>query len=317
MTLNIGLHTFMRGAMSTREDTMSIAQKADSLGFSHIGINDHVVVPTDINSRYPYTEAGNWPGKTFGEALEMLTTMSFVAGCTNDIRILSSVMILPYRPAVLTAKMLATADVLSGGRIIAGCGVGWMPEEFEALATPPFAQRGAVTDEYLDAFRTLWEQEHPSMQGEHVRFENITFMPKPLQKPRLPIWIGGESAVARRRTVRVGDGWYPASNNPQSPIDTVARAAAAEAALRKDCEQAGRDPATVDMGLVLLSPVDWEAQEAKGGGRRLFSGSSEDMIADAAALAEAGVKHISLILQTATASETLDRMQRFAEEVLS
>lgn len=316
MTLNIGLHTFMRGAMATREDVMSIARKADGWGFSHIGINDHVVVPTDINSRYPYTEEGNWPGRTFGEALEMLTTMAFVAGCTSDIRILSSVMILPYRPAVLTAKMLATADVLSGGRIIAGCGVGWMPEEFEALASPPFAERGTVTDEYLDAFRALWSQEHPAMQGEHVRFGDITFMPKPLQTPRLPIWIGGESAVARRRTVRVGDGWYPASNNPQAPLDTAARAAAAEAELRKASEQAGRDPQTVDMGLVLLSPVEWEAREAKGGGRRLFTGSSQEMIADAAALAQAGVDHVSLIFQTATASETLERMQRFAEEVL-
>lgn len=316
MTLNIGLHTFMRGAMASREDTMSIAQKADAWGFSHIGINDHVVVPTDIASRYPYTEEGNWPGRTFGEALEMLTTMAFVAGCTNSIRILSSVMILPYRPAVLTAKMLATADVLSGGRIIAGCGVGWMPEEFEALGSPAFGDRGAVTDEYLDAFRTLWSDEHPSMQGEHVRFGDITFMPKPLQKPRLPIWIGGESPVARRRTVRVGDAWYPASNNPQSPLDTVGRVAAAQAELRKASEQAGRDPATVDMALVLLSPVDWQAQPAKDGTRRLFTGSSEDMIADAAALTEAGVDHVSLIFQTSTASETLDRMQRFAEEVL-
>lgn len=316
MTLNIGLHTFMRGAMATREDTMSIAQKADGWGFSHIGINDHIVVPTDINSRYPYTDEGTWPGRTFGEALEMLTTMSFIAGCTQDIRILSSVMILPYRPAVLTAKMLATADVLSGGRIIAGCGVGWMPEEFDALGSPAFAERGTVTDEYLDAFRALWSDEHPSMDGEHVRFRNITFMPKPLQKPRLPIWIGGESPVARRRTVRVGDAWYPASNNPQSPLDTVARAAAAEGELRKASEQADRDPATVEMGLVLLSPVDWQAQKAKDGTRRLFTGSTEDMIADAAGLAEAGVDHVSLIFQTSTASETLDRMQRFAEEVL-
>lgn len=315
MTLNIGLHTFMRGAMASREGTLAVAQKADALGFSHIGVNDHVVVPTDINSRYPYTEQGQWPGKAFGEALEMLTTMAFIAGATERIRILSSVMILPYRPAVLTAKMLATADVLSKGRIVLGCGVGWMPEEFEALASPPFADRGAVTDDYLDAFRTLWRDEHPAAHGKHVNFENITFMPKPYQAGSLPIWIGGESPVALRRTARVGDGWYPASNNHQSPLDTVERIAAALGGLEKALATAGRDPASVDRGLLLLHSVDWTAQ-MKDGQRRLFTGSSADMVADAAALRETGLDHVSLIFQTATAEETLERMHRFAEEVL-
>jgi alkanesulfonate monooxygenase SsuD/methylene tetrahydromethanopterin reductase-like flavin-dependent oxidoreductase (luciferase family) len=150
MAIQIGLHTLMRGPMASREGTMTVARTAERLGFAHIGINDHVVVPSDIASRYPYTQHGEWPGRTFGECLEMLTTMAFVAGCTDRIRILSSVMILPYRPAVLTAKMLATADLLSEGRIILGCGVGWMPEEFEALAAPDFKARGAVTDEWID-----------------------------------------------------------------------------------------------------------------------------------------------------------------------
>jgi len=316
MALKIGLHTFLRGAMASRRDITAIAQCADKLGFSHIGINDHIVVPTDINSRYPYTAEGTWPGRAFGEALEMLTTMSFVAGCTDRIRILSSVMILPYRPAVLTAKMLSTADVLSAGRIIAGVGVGWMPEEFEALGAPAFAQRGAVGDEYLDAFRKLWEEEHPAMAGQHVSFGNITFMPKPQQTPRLPIWIGGESAVALRRTMKWGDGWYPASNNPQNPLDSIARISAAEAQLRAACEAAGCDRSTKHMALVLLSAVEWSRHETRDGERRLFTGSTEEMIADGNALSQAGVDHISLIFQTADAQETCDRMQRFAEEVM-
>jgi len=317
MTLNIGLHSFMRGAMSTREDTIAIARTADSIGFSHIGINDHVIVPTDIHSRYPYTAGGAWPGRAFGEALEMLTSMAFIAGCTNRIRILSSVMILPYRPAVLSAKMLSTLDVLSGGRAIVGCGVGWMPEEFEALGSPDFSARGAVTDQYLEAFRCLWENDAPEFSGKHVEFGNITFEPKPLQKPRLPIWIGGESQVALRRTMQFGDGWYPASNNPKTPIDTAARVANAEAKLRQACEAANRDRSEVEMGLVLLSPVEWTAQEASDGDRRLFTGSSEDMIADIHTLTELGLDNISLIFQTADTAETISRMQQFEAEVLS
>lgn len=314
MSLEIGIHTLMRGPMASREGTLAVSRKAEALKYDYIGINDHIVVPTDINSRYPYTEHGQWPGKAFGEALEMLTTMAFIAGATERIRILSSVMILPYRPAVLTAKMLATADMLSKGRIIAGCGIGWMPEEFEAVAAPPFAERGAVTDEYLDAFRALWSKEHPAADGKHVAFRNITFMPKPYRPSGLPIWIGGESPAAIRRTVRAGDGWYPASNNPQTPLDTPERIVAAMQQLDKALLTAKRDPASVTRGLLVLHSVDWKA-DSKDGKRRLFTGSSADMAADCAALVAAGVDHVSLIFQSATVEQTLDRMQRFAEEV--
>jgi alkanesulfonate monooxygenase SsuD/methylene tetrahydromethanopterin reductase-like flavin-dependent oxidoreductase (luciferase family) len=160
MALNIGIHVMMRGAMSDRDGTIEVARRAEAFGFSHIGVNDHVVVPTDVNSRYPYTEHGQWPGRVFGECLE-LAALCFLAGCTSRIRLLASVMVVPYRPAVLTAKVLATADVLSGGRVIVGCGVGWMPEEFAALGAPDFRARGKATDEFLDAFVELWTKDAP------------------------------------------------------------------------------------------------------------------------------------------------------------
>ena len=116
---------------------------------------------------------------------------------------------MPYRPAVLTAKLLSTADVLSGGRVIAGVGSGWMKEEFDALDTPPFAARGAVTDEYIQAWKSLWTQDRPAMDGKHVRFDNVLSKPKPVSKPHPPIWVGGESAPAIRRAAHVGDAWYP------------------------------------------------------------------------------------------------------------
>ena len=123
-----------------------------------------------------------------------------------------------------TSDFLATVDTLSDGRLVAGVGVGWMREEFEPLNAPPVARRGAVTDEYLAAFRALWTEEAPSFQGEHVRFDNVTFRPKLVQK-RIPLWVGGESQAALRCTARLGDCWYPASHNQDAPFDTPARQA--------------------------------------------------------------------------------------------
>ena len=150
-------------------------------------------MPRDIASRYPYSESGEWAARTAGECLDQLAALAFLAACTERLRLLTSVMVVPQRHPVLTAKMLATIDVLSAGRLIVGCGVGWLKEEFEAVGAPDFAERGRVTDEYLDAFKVLWTADDPVYRGQHAQFENIMFLPKPVQKPHPPIWIGGES----------------------------------------------------------------------------------------------------------------------------
>jgi alkanesulfonate monooxygenase SsuD/methylene tetrahydromethanopterin reductase-like flavin-dependent oxidoreductase (luciferase family) len=142
------------------------------------------------------------------------------------------------------------------------------------------------------------------------------FAPKPVRKPHPPIWIGGESAVAIKRTVRTGQGWYPASNNPQHRLDTPERLRAGIGELHRAAEAAKRDPMSIDVGFLVLWPADWSAQKREDGGRKLFTGASQDMAADAAALQQAGVRHICLTFQTASLPETLERMQRFAEEVM-
>jgi probable F420-dependent oxidoreductase len=314
--MDFGVTTLTRGPMAGREGCLAVAQRAEALNFGYMGINDHVVVPSDIASRYPYSPEGQWPGRVFGECLEQLSTLAFLAGCTSRLRLLSSVMVLPHRQPVLAAKMLTTVDVLSAGRLIVGAGVGWLKEEFEALGAPPFAERGRAADEYLDAFKELWTKDAPAYQGQHVRFANIVFAPKPVQKPHPPIWIGGESPVAIRRTVRVGDGWYPASNNPQHPYDTPERLGAAIAELRRTADAAGRDPASIDLAFVVLWPLEWTAQKTAEGKRRIFTGSSADIAADADAFARLGVRHLSLTFQTPNLAESLERMQRFAEEVV-
>lgn len=313
--MDFGVNTLTRGPAAGREGYLAVARKAEALGFGYLGVNDHVVVPGDIHSRYPYTEEGNWPGKTAGECLDQLGTLCFLAGCTEKLRLLTSVMVLAHRHPVLTAKLLATADVLSNGRVIVGCGVGWMKEEIEALGGPPFAARGKAADEYLDAFKVLWTHDEPSYRGEHVKFDGFVFAPKPVQKPHPPLWIGGEGPVALRRVVRVGDGWYPVSNNPQHRLDTPERLQAGVTELRRTAEAARRDPASIDIAFVHLGPVSNKAR-MEDGKRQAFTGPAADIAADVDARARCGIRHLSLTFQGGSLQETLDRMQWFAENVM-
>ena len=314
--MDFGVATLTRGECASREGYIAVAETAEGLGFGFISVNDHIVVPRDIASRYPYSESGEWAARTMGDCLDQLGTLAFLAARTERLRLLTSVMVVPQRHPVMTAKLLTTIDVLSKGRLTVGCGVGWMKEEFEALGAPPFAERGRATDEFLDAMKALWAQDAPKFAGKHVSFGNLIFAPKPVAKPHPPIWIGGESPAALKRAVRVGDGWYPASNNPQHRLDTPARLGAGVAELHRVAEAAGRDPKSIDIGYVVLWPVDWTAQTTPDGARRLFTGSSADMAADAAALAGVGVRHVALTFQTATIAETLARMHKFAAEVM-
>jgi len=314
--MDFGVATSSRGALGNRGGYIAVGEAAERLGFGFISVNDHVIVPRDVASRYPYSESGEWAGAAAGECLEELSTLSFLAGCTERVRLLTSVMVVPHRQPVLAAKMLATIDVLSGGRLIVGCGVGWLQKEFEALGAPPFAERGRATDEFLNAFKVLWTDDAPILQGRHVNFDNIMFAPKPVSKPHPPIWIGGESPQALRRAVRLGEGWYPASNNPQYRLDTAERLANGVSELSRLAESAGRDPKSIDVGFLVLWPVDWTGQKMAGGARRLLTGRPEDMAADIDALGRAGAGHLCLTFQTASLTETLERMQRFAEEVM-
>jgi probable F420-dependent oxidoreductase len=314
--MEFGVNTSPRGALSSRQTYINVAQAAERLGFGFLSVSDHVVVPRENSSRYPYNEEGKLGAATLGHCFDQPTTLAFLAGCTRSIGLLTSVMVVPHRPPVLAAKILATADVLSDGRIRVGCGAGWLREEFEALETRPFADRGRVTDEYIAAFKELWTAEEPRYQGRHVRFADIVFAPKPVQRPHPPIWIGGESKAAMRRAVRLGDAWYPGSRNPQHRLDTPARLAAAMAELERMTEAEARDPAGIGRAYIVFSPVEWQAQPGHDSPRRLFTGSAADMAADAAALAKIGVRHLNLTFQTASADETIERMQRFAEEVM-
>ena len=258
----IGFNAPTAGPLSAADNLAKIVVGAEAMGFDYATFSDHIVIPTAIAAEYPYSASGEFPSGTRGERHEQLTEIAWIAAKTTRLRLVTSVMVVPHRPAVLTAKILSTIDVLSGGRLTLGIGAGWMREEFEAIDAPDFDARGTVTDEYVRAFVELWTKDAPKFDGKHVRFANIGFDPKPVQKPHPPIWVGGESGPALRRAARIGDAWYPIGTNPQNPLDSLSRFKAQAARLGKMTAEAGRDPKAV--GLSLRVTVFGETAPATG-----------------------------------------------------
>ena len=315
--MQIGFNLPLSGPLSSPQVLTRLAVEGEAIGFDYIALSDHIVEPLDIHARYPYSETGEFPKGSRGERHEQLSAMAYLAGKTTRIRFLTSVMVVPHRPAVFTAKILSTADVLSGGRILVGVGVGWLEEEFEALGAPPFPERGKVTDEYLQAFRELWTKPEPRFAGRFVKFANIAFEPKPVQKPHPPLWVGGESGPALRRAAKLGDGWYPIGTNPTHPLNTLARYRAGVDRLRKLIDQAGRDPASVVLAYRVHRHGDLVSAKADDGEKHLFSGSAADIAGDLRAMRELGVAAVDFSFPGPNADAVLASMRQFHDAVAS
>ncbi|MDP6454241.1 MAG: TIGR03619 family F420-dependent LLM class oxidoreductase [SAR202 cluster bacterium] len=313
MEFGFGLPT--RGPLATPENLAALAGKADELGFGFISVSDHVVIPNSIASTYPYSETGEFAGGDAGECLEQLTTLTFLAANSTNVRLLTSVMVLPHRPPVLTAKMLSTIDVLSNGRLILGCGVGWMQEEFEALGAEPFDQRGAVGDDYLRIFKDLWTSDDPSHDSDYASFSDVSFNPQPVQKPHPPIWVGGESPPALRRAATLGDTWYPIGANPRFPVGTLEQYGQYAARVRRYAEQAGRNPSEIGFAFSAGWYNDQEAATGSDGNRKPLTGTPQQIADDVKAYEELGVSDLMLGLQSPTLEETFTRLERFTENV--
>jgi len=314
--MKFGLHLGIRGPAADPDSLRVIAAEAEALGFSHLGFSDHVVIADTVDSPYPYTKDGRWFAEDSGECLEQITTLGYVAATTTKIRLLTSVMVLPHRPPVLAAKMLNTVDVLSKGRLTVGIGVGWMAEEIALLDGPPFEARGVASDEYIAAFRELWTEAKPRFEGDHVRFDGLKFHPKPTQTPHPPLWIGGEAKAGRRRAGRIGDGWYPVGNNPKAPFDTAELYAAGLADVNAAAEAVGRDPGSISRALLAIWYRLGEADEARDGGRRSFTGSADDILGDIDAYRRAGLEHLVIGGESSGLEQCLERMRRFEAEII-
>jgi probable F420-dependent oxidoreductase len=313
--MDVGLTIPTRGPLATPEAIATLVRRAEELGFAHLSVSDHLVVPRSIDSRYPYSASGAWPGAASGACLDQFTLLAYLAAISRKPRLITAVAVVPYRGAMHTAKIAATIDVLSAGRIVVGVGAGWMKEEFEALNAPPFEQRGRVTDEWLQAFKILWTEDDPRFEGAHLRFGNIRFEPKPVQKPHPPIWVGGESPPAVRRAVRYGDAWFPIGNNPHHPLDTVGRFAEGLRKLRQVAEQNRRDPDSIRLAYYANWFDEAKTVQLDDGQRHILTGSPAQVAEDIDGLAELGVRDLVLNLQRDTLERSLASMQHFVDEI--
>jgi probable F420-dependent oxidoreductase len=242
--MKFGLRYASLGRYVNGPDAVELAQAAETAGFESIWTVEHVVVPHGYQSRYPYSASGR-----MGSGLEdfpipdPLVWLAFVASVTRTIKLGTAILLLPQRNPVITAKAVATLDLMAGGnRVLLGIGVGWLAEEFAALGVP-FADRGARTDEYVAAMRVLWSQERASFRGRFVSFQDVFCRPLP-PAGRIPIIVGGDTPAAARRAGRIGDGYFPARSVSGEVLDEMRRAA----------EAAGRHPA--DIEITMMAPTD-------------------------------------------------------------
>jgi probable F420-dependent oxidoreductase len=305
--MKFGVFLPISGRATGPETLVEAARSAEAQGFDAIWSADRVVTPWEIHTSYPYSENNAFivpPDRPF---LDSLTCLAFLANCTEKITLGVSVLVLPYRHPLYWARVAVSIERLSKGRLIMGIGVGWMKEEFAALGIS-FKDRGRMTDEQLQIIAKLWTEEHTSYNGKFYRFQDVAFYPKPLQQPRIPLWVGGEGIHAQRRTALYGDAWFPyfvkiSPHELKAGYDTVLQLATA----------AGRDPARIRLACcrqieVTSKPVPQDEEHLRG--------NSEQLLEALRAYREIGVDHLALQFMVPRWPERVEQIERFAREVM-
>ncbi|MBI4081496.1 MAG: TIGR03619 family F420-dependent LLM class oxidoreductase [Candidatus Lambdaproteobacteria bacterium] len=305
-----GVMTYNHGPFSSAANLARYAQRAEALGYDFIGITDHVVIPREDPGAIGHADK-HWSQQQ--NYFDVLQTATYLAAITTRIRIGTSVLILPYRPPLPTAKAIATLDVISGGRLFLGVGTGWWPHEFAALGIADhFASRGDRTDEHLRIFKTCWTEPVPSFAGKFYRFEDIEFSPKPVQRPGPPIWIGGNNPRARRRMAEMGDVWHPNASPYRPELQQPAALAPRRDQIAALFEKNRRDPATLKIALrsyVKVTPPGSAPQAA-------LEGPAGHVIENIQAYKAGGLTALSFSPLGETFEEVLEQMERVAEEVI-
>ncbi len=315
MPVTFGCSLPSRGALASPDNLRTLAQRAEDLSYDHVWVSDHIIIPHEVSSFYPYAADGVAPFQRDNTYFEPLAALNFLAGCTTRVKLGTHVLILPYRNPVLTAKILATLDVLSGGRLILGAGVGWMEEEFQAMGLDTYAQRGEVTDEYIRIFKELWTSDHPEFRGKHYDISGAGFLPKPVQKPHPPIWIGGHTNPAIRRAATLGDGWMPIGLRPPAGLEPE-ELAEKVARLRRISVRAGRAEDAVDLVFSTDCVFQDEPGPASDRPRRTMSGRPEQIAADLRQYQDLGVQHFIFSFPAETAAQQQEAMEQFSREVM-
>jgi probable F420-dependent oxidoreductase len=241
--VRVGLHALGIGTGARPDVIRAVATAAEPAGFATLWSGEHVVMVDQPGSRYPYSADGRIAVPAAADWLDPLLGLSFMAAVTTTIGLATGVLLLPEHNPVIAAKQAATLDVLSGGRLTLGVGVGWSAEEFAALGVP-FARRGQRTAEYVAALRTLWADDVASFSGEFTRFTAVRVNPRPVRDRRIPVVFGGNSDVALARVAAIGDGWYGFNVPAAAVADRVG-------ALAARCEEHGRRLADLTVAVAL------------------------------------------------------------------
>jgi probable F420-dependent oxidoreductase len=287
--MKLGFSLLNNWGVGDPQALVDLACRAEELGFDSVWVHDHV-----FNVGHVFDRIG---GKPY---YEPLTLLSFVAARTRRVRLGTSVLVLPYHNPVRLAKAAATLDVLSGGRLVMGVGVGLIEREIRAMGSP-YAERGAFTDEAIAVMRALWTQDEPKFEGKFSRFDGMKFSPKPLQKPSIPIVIGGVSRHAIRRAARLGDGWQPLGMAP----DALAQGMAA---LHEAAHAAGRDAATIPVSIAM-------SLAAARAGRHALGTKPAEIIKNAKAYAGLGVDTLIVSANTSEPREARSALEMIARDV--
>ena len=220
------------GPLATSEALLSVATLAESLGFDSLWVTDHIAIPAQSASAYPYSVDHKAPWSPTIVYLDAFTALGWVGAVTRRVRLGISVLVLPMRPPLIVAKTVATLDYLTGGRMILGVGAGWLKEEFDLLGQP-FARRGRRMKEAIRILRACWASDPVSFHGDFFRLPAFGMDPKPPQGARLPVLGGGEGDVALRRVAEVCDGWHPLNLTPDQYGERLP-------ALKRHVAEAGR-----------------------------------------------------------------------------
>lgn len=306
--MKIGVHLNNGAPWCTAEAIVATADQAEALGFDEVWVADHVAMPVRVESPDSTGVVGRWNPVAAKSWWEPLTTLAHVSGRTSRVGLGIAVMVVAQRQPLVVAKQCATLDALSGGRLTLGVGVGWMREEFEALGADTYKRRGQATDEAIRICRSAWSADDEfSFDGRSYRFGPVRIFPKPARPGGPPIWIGGISRRALRRTAELGDGWYA---EKLSPDELRARVAV----LRELLAECGRSPERVSISIALgLLPPGAEAPRPSFGAELI--GSPAEIAERIQQYAAVGVDHATLIPRGDSLAANLEAVDAFAREV--
>ena len=280
--MKLGVALPMAGAWATPENQIRVAQTAEALGYHSVWVFQRLLYALQPKGDYPPMPGQPWP-KAFERVFDPIVSLAYVAGATKRVRLGTSVLIMPYYTPIVLAKQLATLDVVSGGRLDVGLGIGWSEDEYDAVNVP-FRQRGKRGDEFLRCLKEIWTKDEVEFEGEFYKVPRSRVEPKPLQKPHPPITVGGYGKVVVKRAVTLGDG-FNGGNVPLDRVIPVVRELHAAAV------EAGKDPKR----LHVVSRGSYQVFDtAQGKDRRPLWGSLGEIRDDIARYADAGLTELFL-----------------------